>query len=57
MQPSQKTLLLHDDAEALMLIERIKQIKLAEQARLEKSSEGAERTGPIPRFLFSQNLC
>jgi hypothetical protein len=56
MQPSQKTLLLHDDAEAQALIERIKQMKIEAQGR-EKSLEGNERMGPIPRFLFSQNFC
>jgi hypothetical protein len=57
MQSSQKPLLLHDDAEAQALIERIKQLKLAEQTTIEKSSEGSESIGLTPRFLFSQNLC
>lgn len=58
MQASQKAQLLHDDAEAQALIERIKQMKLAAQTRDENfSSEGNQRIGPIPRYLFSQNLC
>ena len=42
MPANQKTLLLHDDAEALMLIERIKQ-KIEKQERGEKVSEVIER--------------
>jgi len=53
---SQKTFLLHDDAEALALIERIKQKKIEEQERREESSE-ANRPGAIPRYLFAQNVC
>jgi len=57
MQTSQKPLLLHDDAEAQALIERIKQKKIEEQNRREKSPEDHARIGPIPRYVFSQNLC
>jgi hypothetical protein len=56
MQTSQKTLLLHDDAEVLALIERIKQT-LEERKRAEESSEVKEPDKLRLRYLFSQNLC
>lgn len=56
MQTSQTPLLLHDDAEALALIERIKQ-KLEEQRLGKKSPEQERSDKQNPRYLFSQNLC
>jgi hypothetical protein len=55
MQTSQKPpLLLHDDAEALMLIERIKQ-KLAQENTTKKSPE--REIDKHPRYVFARNLC
>jgi hypothetical protein len=57
MQASQTPLLLHDDAEALALIERIKW-KLAQQQDTPKKSPEREQTEDwIPRFVFAKNLC
>jgi hypothetical protein len=56
MQTSQKAQLLHDDAQALALIERIKQ-KMEETKRAEESSEVKEPDKLRLRYLFSQNLC
>jgi hypothetical protein len=56
MQASQKTLLLHDDAEALALIERIKR-KLAQEQEISKKSPERERSdNENPRYLFAKNL-
>jgi hypothetical protein len=57
MEASQKLLLLHDDAEALMLFERIKK-KLAQQQNTPKKSPEREQTDKqIPRYVFAKNLC
>jgi hypothetical protein len=57
MQASQKTLLLHDDAEALALIERIKQ-KLAKVQEIPKKSPARDQSdNENPRYLFAKNLC
>jgi hypothetical protein len=57
MQASQKTLLLHDDAEALALIERIKQ-KLAKVQEIPKKSPSRDQSdNENPRYLFAKNLC
>jgi hypothetical protein len=57
MQASQKTLLRHDDAEALALIERIKQ-KLAQEHEIPKKSPEREQSdNENPRYLFAKDLC
>lgn len=49
MQTSQKALLLHDDLEALALIERIRQRMAARQNKGEPSLEGNVGDKPVTR--------
>jgi len=57
MDTSQKTLLCHDDLEAEVLSQRIKQIKIKEQNTREKSSEHDQVDTQSFRYLCSQNFC